>query len=168
MLLLIHPYFYIYWISLLMIFYSLFIISIEIIWHRDILQRTTCKLNISNWIRCRRGRVSFLFELSTNQVWRGEEIRTLKTILLLWKERHKHIWKFSLRSFSLGDIPVPIMYNIQDGPKKNLWSSIQPKLSHKLRFFVIFFFYTWKLRTFVNQSFSYRQWEKCYKHLKIK
>ena len=29
----------------------------------------------------------------------------------------------------------------QGGPKKSLWSSLQSKLPHELKFFVIFFFY---------------------------
>ena len=74
-------------------------------WHRDILQRTTRKLN---WIRGCRGRVYFVLESSTNKVWRGEEIRTLNQFCNYEKrEINKHVWTFFLRCFPLLDIPVP-------------------------------------------------------------
>ena len=69
--------------------------------HRNISQRKVSQGKFPNWIRGCRGRVSFLLEPSTHKVWRGEEILTLKTILQLWKEKYKHIWKFSLRIISL-------------------------------------------------------------------
>ena len=55
--------------------------------HRDILQGKVSQGKFSNWIRGRRGRVSFLLEPSTNQVWRGEEIQTLKKIFFNHEKR---------------------------------------------------------------------------------
>ena len=65
------------------------------------------KENFQSWFGIAGGRFSFLLEPSTNKVWRGEDIQNWKTILKLWKMRDKHIWKFSLRDFSLQEFPVP-------------------------------------------------------------
>ena len=63
-------------------------------------------------------------------------LKSMDLLLLLILELQKEI---IIIFFILGRITGVLVNDVQGVPNKSLWLSLQPKLSHKLKFFVIFF-----------------------------